>query len=34
MREWQDDGDHLIVLTDFNNDVMAATTWTWATNWV
>ncbi len=31
MREWQDDGDHLIVLNDFNDDVTAATTRTWAT---
>jgi len=31
MREWQDEGDHVIVLTDFNDDVTAATARTWAT---
>jgi len=30
MQEWQDEGDHLIVLSNFNNDVTAASVHNWA----
>jgi len=32
MHAWQDDGDHLIVLTDFNDNVTALVTQEWAAN--
>jgi len=32
IRQWQEEGDHIIVLTDFNEDVMETTASRWATN--
>jgi len=32
MKAWQDGGDHLIILTDFNNDITDPTVHNWVAN--